>query len=300
MGLKEMIKTAVPSVWHRMVLIRRRIGIYWLYCRLFAKMAEPEHLRVFLSNRFSGKNIYFYPDQPYWKHIIAKACMFLGYGITSDPKRSRVASFFWLPGTFVKDPAAKREGINSQCLDISKTRVMKVFEEVFGYGYGVDVRTHRGPCVKKSDQNAAHDGSLIEAPAQPEEGFVYQRLIENQISEDLTLDIRVPVIGGAIPFVLWKSRPIARRFMSDNLDVIVKRTEEMFSLDEIQKILRLCEQMDLDIGELDVLRDRNDGRIYVVDVNRCPFGPAPDTPKPTGARQVELTALRFQEFLKQN
>jgi hypothetical protein len=31
--------------------------------------------------------------------------------------------------------------------------------------------------------------------------------------------------------------------------------------------------MGLDYGELDVLRDADDGRLYVVDVNTTPFGP---------------------------
>ena len=38
------------------------------------------------------------------------------------------------------------------------------------------------------------------------------------------------------------------------------------------KILAVCREMGLDYGELDVLRDREDGRLYILDVNDTPSG----------------------------
>jgi hypothetical protein len=63
--------------------------------------------------------------------------------------------------------------------------------------------------------------------------------------------------------------------------------------------LRLCREMRLDFGELDVLRDRHDGRIYVVDVNRTPWGP-PRTLGTRGAlRAIDLVAEAFHDaFLR--
>jgi hypothetical protein len=38
-------------------------------------------------------------------------------------------------------------------------------------------------------------------------------------------------------------------------------------------LLRFCAAIALDYGELDVLRDNDSGRIYVVDANRTPIRP---------------------------
>jgi hypothetical protein len=39
------------------------------------------------------------------------------------------------------------------------------------------------------------------------------------------------------------------------------------SVTELERIVKLAQLMSLDVGELDVLRDKADGRIYVCDVN---------------------------------
>ena len=44
----------------------------------------------------------------------------------------------------------------------------------------------------------------------------------------------------------------------------------MLSKDEQAKLLQFCRAIGLDYGELDVLRDNGDGRIYVVDANNTP------------------------------
>ena len=43
--------------------------------------------------------------------------------------------------------------------------------------------------------------------------------------------------------------------------------------DELNKIHRFCAKIGMDYGEVDVLRDRDDGRIYIVDANNTPSGP---------------------------
>lgn len=42
---------------------------------------------------------------------------------------------------------------------------------------------------------------------------------------------------------------------------------------EAELLLRLCRALGLDYGELDVLRDVEDGKLYVVDVNNTPWAP---------------------------
>ena len=43
---------------------------------------------------------------------------------------------------------------------------------------------------------------------------------------------------------------------------------------ELSEIARFCAAMQLDWGGLDVLRERETGRLYVVDVNKTDTGPA--------------------------
>ncbi len=47
----------------------------------------------------------------------------------------------------------------------------------------------------------------------------------------------------------------------------------MLSENELLNIYHFCEKIGMDYGELDVLRDRDDGRIYIVDANIAPSGP---------------------------
>jgi glutathione synthase/RimK-type ligase-like ATP-grasp enzyme len=87
------------------------------------------------------------------------------------------------------------------------------------------------------------------------------------------LDHRVPVVGGEIPLVYLKRRPLRDRFSNTNLRVGLADAGEVFSAAERERLLAFCRAMGLDLGEIDVLRDAGDGRIYVVDVNRTAWGP---------------------------
>jgi glutathione synthase/RimK-type ligase-like ATP-grasp enzyme len=49
--------------------------------------------------------------------------------------------------------------------------------------------------------------------------------------------------------------------------------EAVFSPEEIAKLSAFAKAMALDWGGLDILRDRADGRLYVVDVNKTDMGP---------------------------
>ena len=54
--------------------------------------------------------------------------------------------------------------LNCHCIYISKRRVHRVFQEIFGYGYELDPSTHHGPMVVKSTENATHDGRIEMGP----------------------------------------------------------------------------------------------------------------------------------------
>ncbi len=52
--------------------------------------------------------------------------------------------------------------------------------------------------------------------------------------------------------------------------VLMRRADEVFTPDEIAKIGRMVDILGVDYSECDILRDINDGRIYVLDVNKTP------------------------------
>jgi hypothetical protein len=250
--------------------------------------------------------VLFYPDQPASMHyVVWKICAELGLRITGRPSPRTALAFLWKDATFIGATEAASVAptftINSGCRDISKSNVSRHFGAVFGYSCDLDPRTYCGPCVEKSNQNARHDGRIVIAPvAAPRSGAVYQRLINNIVRGDLAEDIRVPVVNGTVPFVYLKYRSIAARFDSNrNRTVQLCAAEDVLSADELRNIGRFTRSIGLDYGELDVLRDRDDGRIYIVDANKTPAGPSYRLRSSEFRRAVRTLALAFREqFLR--
>ena len=158
--------------------------------------------------------------------------------------------------------------LNGRCRDISKSRVARVFEDVFGYPLSVDPTTYRGLMVEKSEHNGVHDGALVRGPRAARPGFVYQRAVDTRNGRGEVVDLRCPTAFGEIAVVCAKRRPVGRRFDNYNSACDLHEPEDVFSDRERADIARFCRAMDLDWGGLDVLRDRADGRIYIVDVNK--------------------------------
>ncbi len=163
--------------------------------------------------------------------------------------------------------------LNFHCTDVSKSRVAAVFEQVFGYPLTVDPRTHQGPAVEKSEANGVHDGRIVQCPVEPLEGRSYARVVDNVAPDGLVEDIRCPTLLGDIPVAFIKRRPLATRFANANAQVRLIDPADVLSEAERAKLKAFCAAMHLDWGGLDVLRDRRDGRLYVVDVNKTDMGP---------------------------
>lgn len=163
--------------------------------------------------------------------------------------------------------------LNFDALDVSKSRVSRVFEEVFGYPLELNPETFRGPAVEKSEHNGVHDGQVVECPCEPRSGRVYQRLIDTVDEDGMVTDLRCPTVGGEIPVVFVKRRPKSSRFANANSQVSLVETQTVLSDDERAKLAAFSRAMGVDWGGLDVLRNRHDGRIYVVDVNKTDMGP---------------------------
>ncbi len=230
------------------------------------------------------KKILFYPDFPYRKATIYQVFLLLGYDVTDNPrdkfdiaiKWQRYKTFFSEESILSRLSEQNIKVINLNCQDVSKSLTNQLFDETFGYSITVKPLTCTGKCVVKSNLNAKHDGKIISCPIDKiESGVVYQKLVDNELEEGKVIDYRVPIFNQLIPFVYIytkKNQTETQRFFGypSLISVQVAETQEIFNEAEISNILSFCQKLGLDYGELDVLRDKGDQRIYIVDANNTP------------------------------
>lgn len=211
------------------------------------------------------------------RSVLGQVLEALRVTVTTDYDAHYDLAFAWsLPLKAAHRNAARNVPIiNDTHFDCAKANLSASHQSVFGYNADVDPLTHVGPCVAKSDsQNGVHDGRIVCCPvARKEPDKVYQAIIHNELNERFVEDIRVPIVGTEVPFVYLKYRPIKSRFSNENAYVMLTSACQVFTDEEVHLITRLAEEIGLEYGELDVLRDRLSGRLFVVDANNTPFGP---------------------------
>ena len=236
-------------------------------------------------------------------YTIWKTCMLLGLRITTDDKQPPDVAIYREDTTTSAPPADLPNLINGRCTDIGKDAVERTFADIFGYPLAIDTTQHTGCYVHKSRLNFAHDGSIRYGPIDVlESDCVYERLIENVVDDGWqVLDMRAAIVGTQIPLVFLLYRSIADRFGTDSTSCMVVRPDTVFSQSEQRDIIALAQAMGLDFGELDILRDNDDGRIYIVDVNKTPVGPPRPLYLGERHRSMRLIANAFAtEFLPQS
>ncbi len=221
--------------------------------------------------------IAFFPDKPRPWYFIWPVVHVAGAKLVSDIATADIVmQFDDMTETRNEVPAVKTGArlVNFRCHNVSKSFVAAAFERVSGYSLAVDPTTHSGRMVEKSELNAAHDGRIIEGPLPaPLAGKVYQRLVDNEIPGGLVEDLRCCLVGGSPVVVFRKRRPLARRFLNENVEVLLDEPRNAYSADEIRVIEAFAQEIGLDWGGVDVLRDRQSGKIYVVDANKTDMGP---------------------------
>jgi hypothetical protein len=270
---------------------------------LIGTKVRVEYRALYLIKKLDKKTvtrtILFYPEKPGYDQVLYKICNTLGCAMTSSitPQPDLVVAFqdatkrAYSP--FLTEIAANNYVVNQYCDDISKVRVEDVFSEIFGYGTFVDPKTYLGLCVMKSNANAMHDGEVVECPTSATRSdVVYQKIINNTVEGEV-LDVRVPIIRGEIPFVYVKYRRLRSRFSNMNTRAAMASVDSVFTGDEKMKIKQFAEKLGLDYGELDVLRDVDDGNIYIVDVNNTPCGPPNRLSKAESSRAVRILSNSF-------
>jgi hypothetical protein len=218
----------------------------------------------------------FYPGRPQPRAQIRSVVERLGLRIAFAPDgRAPGVTLAWDSGSWFDPRAARRlppDALNARCLDVSKSTVDRLWQQVAGYGVTVDPLTTSGPIVVKSELNGTHDGELLMGPLPARRaGHVYQRLIDGR-RDGRVYATRAIIVGRGIALGLEKWRPYPNWFHGGSV-VTPAEPAELWSADEMALIMRLCAAIGLDYGEVDVLREAATGLIYVIDVNRTPIRP---------------------------
>ena len=222
-----------------------------------------------------------HPDWPSKRASIMAYADALGWAVTNRPDTPALFNGTTVLKLAFDDRTEKRQAQpgfwNGYCLDISKSTLDRHHHDVFGYGVNVHPRTHSGPMLEKSEGNAVHDGREIEGPlaaAEVQPGKVYQRIINNRTESGLFEDLRVVVINGQVPVVYRKRKSGEVRYTNETVEVdLAASPKTVLSEVEMVQIASISAKMRADFAELDILRDRQDGRIYCVDLNPTPYGP---------------------------
>lgn len=245
---------------------------------------------------YKRPRIAFYPDKPRPWYFIWPVMHVAGAKVVSDIMQADIV--FQFDDTTIttnKIPETKPDAIlvNFACNDISKTLIADVFEKAAGYNLAVDPLTYTGAMVEKSELNAAHDGRIIYGPMPPVEGKTYQRLIDNEIEGGMVEDLRTCIVGGEPTIVFRKRRALERRFMNENKEVLLDRLDKVYSKEELDIIRRFAAGINLDWGGIDVLRDKDSGKIHIVDANKTDMGPPIALPLGSKLRATRRMAKSF-------
>lgn len=189
--------------------------------------------------------------------------------------------------------------VNFGARDVSKTNVSRASAVAFGRTLAVDPTTHIGPAVEKSEINAAHDGRVVQCPTTAVPGRVYQRVIDNRMADpNFVEDLRTCTVGGKAVCVFIKRRQVTKRFLNTNTEVLLRKPEDVFSPAELQQISAFTREIGLDWGGVDVLRDRNDGTLCIVDANKTDMGPPIGLNLPDKIVATRQLAQAFRTFVR--
>ena len=227
--------------------------------------------RLARLGRGERRRIWFAPERPRPWYLVRGAALWAGIGVARHRADADI-EFYFDDVTAGEAPVAG-DALNARCTDVSKSHVAEAFEAVFGYPLRVDPAVHQGPIVEKSEKNGVHDGRIMGPGDAPRPDCVYQRLIDTTDDDGSANDLRTLCVGG-VPILVWlKVKPAGARFAIHNRKASLRDPAEIFSGEEIARIGQFTSRMGLDWGGLDILRDRSDGRIYIVDVNKTDVGP---------------------------
>lgn len=272
---------------------KRKGRLDWLPFRLRSLVFEWKSLARVERSYFVGAlrfverrlrpqaTILFYPEVPRVGSVAFFLSSALGYRMTNDLRMPVDGAMRYHDATFSDERIPSEvfvalRPVNAECCDIRKDHVQEVFDRVFGYSISVDPLTHVGPMVEKSNLNATKDAKVIEGPLAADQvrpGYVYQHRVDARVGDGWIEEMRIPVYGGAIPPISMRRRPEDAPFISRSSHTDVVEADQVLSPEEIDRVLQFARELKMDFGDLDAMRDAQDGRLYILDANNTPNGP---------------------------
>ena len=273
-------------------------------------LKDLNHLWLRWRNRGksqAGKRLLVHPHYPSRGATIYRIANELGLEVSNLPKASIDLGVYWEYATYRSEFAtletSAKQGlrvINLHSRNIAKDYLDDCHLKAFGYCTRVDASTHHGAMVEKSVMNAVHDGKLVHGPMEPKPTRWYQRLVDSSQNEREVMDLRIPVIKGEIPLLYCAYRFKEARFVNVPARVtLCVDISSMINETEQNQLINLCDLMGIEFGELDVLRDVVDGRLYVVDANNTPQGPPKHLPEIDKSRALKILASCFESAFLQ-
>ncbi len=284
--------------------INYRSSVPWMEVAAKEIKFAVQDFVFWIANGFKLPVVVAYPDFPSKRTTLYKIVKGQKMRLTNKLLVEPVCVVYFEDSTFgtsteLRNKYPTQKILNEACTDISKYHVDALHKQVFGYSTIIDPMQYSGWVVEKSDLNAMHDGRLVQCPtAKSDEQAVYQILLNNQVAEDLVMDYRVPVVGNTIPLVYKKYKKVEVRFTNEVFKSELSDTAELFSMEEQQLLLQYAKTLGADFCEFDVIRNMDDQRIYIIDVNKTPYGPPARLPEQEVKKAVSLLKTAFKkEFL---
>lgn len=232
------------------------------------------------------KRLLTYPDKItiVTQSKLQNVCDKLGIEVTNDINSNFDLAIYWnknpdqLPDQKLIEVSKRIKVINIGCTCVLKGFVDKAWELASGYSITINpMNPSEEYYVRKSQlqwmshTGEVHDGRVFREPQQPDNKYVYQKLIDTEINTKdgiLYRALRVPVFGKNIPCLYVKDH--AHRFKGgvgqDFVKIIYDKTKYI-SQEEIDIILKFCEITGVDYAEIDLLRDNESKLLYAVDIN---------------------------------
>jgi hypothetical protein len=241
---------------------------------------------ITVEKNLTPLKVYIYGNYPHFQksttyYMLRKA----GVEISNKLIGKYDVGIYWDPRMDInkQTPKLKQNGkkiklINLFLVDTAKGFVAESFENHFGYGYKVDPSTFKGYCISKHNGNGTKSCFFLKCPIDVNDIFKdhsYQQIIDYTDKNDpnTLYELRIPIVGGIIPCILFKTRNRGLRFTSKNRSIQIVNPLKYLTEQECHKIITYCRYIGLEMGEIDVLRSHEDGRIYIIDVNNTSWWP---------------------------
>lgn len=251
-----------------------------------------------INNNLSKKNgtVWIHPEFPSRNSTIYKISRRLKFNLVTKPFPNTCLGIYFHDTTVSSQlqHTCYFPIINKEIYDISKETVDKLHLEVFGYNTIINPTSHIGSCVVKSNENALHDGQIIRCPIhQTEENKIYQIIIDNQ-EQELFVDYRICIMKSDIVIAYKKYKTKELRFTNDTCAASI--LDIQFIPKNIQShIISFTTKMQSDFCEIDVLKDNNTGKWYIIDLNKTPYGPPASLSKSDKKKAVEILSNGFSK-----